>query len=188
MDKIRNTLFDHSSTIAPLGQQIQWVKNAFLAVNNATSSVINTRDTDYTLSVPELTTYYVFLFSSIKFYYEAPTTALNILFGEDSPEFAATLIDAFYLTDTITDVTDNISIDFILLTPPPATAIGQNVYLGTNEGTSNYVTFENLSGGGASDLAMLFKAANVGPFTVTVNIRATDFTPGSQTVEITWTN
>jgi hypothetical protein len=181
--RIFNTALNQLPFQTSLQNKTALVADVLLRYKGPTNFLYNiyqpyTWDSDFTLNEGQVLNYHL-INNGITLYFELSANR-NLIWGEDSPEYCSALISAFNLTDLIPGVTDQIDINFSFQSPGSA-VLPNNVRLTNSSGTSTYLKFK-----GATS-AILFPATTLAAGTpVIVTINVTDFTPGSEKINITW--
>lgn len=191
--RIFNTLFNGLASNTTNGEKIEFLKDALSKYNGATYRIYNSLIPEFwegiiPLNTQEILINYLLNKDQLVFYFSL-TADSNLIWGYDTSDFVGQVAEAFNLTDAILGITDTITLNLSFVTTPvsPPTALGFNVYLGSEDTSTDYVSFENLSSPGPASKAILFNSTDT-PMTVTVTIKITDFTPGNETMTVKWTN
>lgn len=182
--RIFNTAFNQLPFQTSMENKLGFVTDVLLKYKGPTNSIYNiyqpyTWDSNFILNEGKVLYYYL-LNNGVTLYFNL-TAARTLTWGEDSPEYCAALISLYNLSDLVPGVTDTISINFSYQSPGSAD-LPYNVNLTNSSGTSTYLKLN----GGTSSILFLNNSLNAGA-SVPVSINVTDFTPGEEKINITWT-
>lgn len=181
--KIFNTAFNQLAFQTSLGNKTVFVTDVLWKYKGPTNSFYNIYepylyDSNIELNSTLIGNYYL-INNAIKFFFDLSANR-TLIWGDDSPEFVAALIDIFNLSNLSTGTTNVIEFNFSFDKSGGGT-LPYNVYLGNISGTTDYVAFNG------SSTSILFDTALTAGSPITVTLTITDFTPGSETCTFTWT-
>jgi hypothetical protein len=141
MSKLYNTSFNNIAGNTSDGEKLQFTQDATLLGKYQNKYIILSEPT-YQLSTIEFEYQMAYQNNRLVITIPLPYTDKEILFGEDSLEFARYIVSLFGLTNQIPNVTNKILLK-CNLTP----VVGENyediIRFGTNSSTFQYVRFTN---------------------------------------------
>jgi hypothetical protein len=139
MSKLYNTSFNNIAGNTSNGEKLQFTQDATLLGKYQNKYIILSEPT-YQLSTIEFERQMAYN-KKIDVAIPLPYTDKEILFGEDSLEFARYIVSLFGLTNQFLPVTDSILIDFYFYSSNDA--YNDTITFGTNSSTFQYVRFTN---------------------------------------------